>query len=52
MSDLFYVFGIALTVMAVVVARSSACAWRASRRARSMIGGLALMTFLVVGSAA
>jgi len=51
MSELFYVFGIALTVMAVVVAfvgmRMDSFPSRGV-----MIGGLALMTFLVVGSAA
>ena len=51
MSDLFYVFGIALTVMAVVLAfvgmRMDSFPSRPV-----MIGGLALMTFLVVGSAA
>ena len=51
MSDLFYVFGLALTVMAVVIAfvgmRMDSFPSRPV-----MIGGLALMTFLVVGSAA
>jgi plastocyanin len=51
MSDLFYVFGLALTVMAVVIAfvgmRMDSFPSRGV-----MIGGLALMTFLVVGSAA
>jgi plastocyanin len=51
MSDLFYVFGIALTVMAVVIAfvgmRMDGFPSRPV-----MIGGLALMSFLVVGSAA
>lgn len=51
MSDLFYVFGLALTVMAVVVAfvgmRMDSFPSRPV-----MIGTLALMTFLVVGSAA
>ena len=51
MSDLFYVFGIALTVMAVVIAfvgmRMDSFPSRPA-----MVGGLALMAFLVVGSAA
>ena len=51
MSDLFYVFGLALTVMAVVIAfvgmRMDSFPSRPV-----MIGGLAFMTFLVVGSAA
>ncbi len=51
MSDLFYVFGIALTVMALVLAfggmRSDGFPSRPV-----LIGGLALMAFLVVGSAA
>lgn len=51
MSDLFYVFGAALTLMAVVIAfvgmRKDSFPSRPV-----MIGGLALMSFLVVGSAA
>jgi len=51
MSDLFFVFGIALTVMAVVVAFVGMRMESFPSRP-AMIGGLALMTFLVVGSAA
>jgi plastocyanin len=51
MSDLFYVFGIALTVMALVVAFVGMRVESFPSRP-VMIGGLALMAFLVVGSAA
>jgi plastocyanin len=51
MSDLFYVFGIALTVMAVVVAFVGMRMQKFPSRP-VMIGTIALMTFLVVGSAA
>lgn len=52
MSDLFYVFGIGLTAMAVVLAFVG---MRMEDRFPSrsvMVGGLALLTFLVIGSAA
>ncbi len=51
MSELFYVFGIALTVMALVVAFGGMRMENFPSRP-VMIGGLALMAFLVVGSAA
>jgi plastocyanin len=51
MSDLFYIFGIALTVMALVVAFVGMRVESFPSRP-VMIGGLALMAFLVVGSAA
>ena len=51
MSDLFFVFGIALTVMALVVAFVGMRVEGFPSRP-VMIGGLALMAFLVVGSAA
>jgi len=51
MSDLFFVFGIALTVMAVIVAVVGMRVESFPSRP-VMIGGLALMIFLVVGSAA
>jgi len=51
MSDLFYVFGIALTVMALVVAFVGMRVESFPSRP-VMIGGLALMSFLVIGSAA
>lgn len=51
MSDLFYVFGIALTVMALVVAFVGMRVESFPSRP-VMVGGLALMAFLVVGSAA
>ena len=51
MSDLFYVFGIALTVVAVVVAFVGLRVESFPSRP-VMIGGLALFAFLVVGSAA
>ena len=52
MSELFYVFGIALTVMAVVVAFVGLRKEESFPSRPVMIGGIALMTFLVVGSAA
>ena len=51
MSDLFYIFGIGLTVMALVVAFAGIRMEGFPSRP-VFIGGLALMTFLVVGSAA
>lgn len=51
MSDLFYVFGIALTVLALVVAFGGMRIEGFPSR-RMMIGGLGLMSFLVVGTAA
>jgi len=51
MNDLFYVFGIALTVMAVVLAFVGMRVENFPSRG-AMIGGLVLMAFLVVGSAA
>src|SRR5688500_11160320 len=51
MSDLFFVFGIALTVMAVIVAFVGMRMDKFPSRP-IMVGTLALMAFLVVGSAA
>ena len=51
MSDVFYVFGIALTVMAVVIAFVGLRVESFPSRP-VFVGGLALMAFLVVGSAA
>ena len=51
MNDLFYVFGIALTVMAVVVAFVG-MRMEGFPSKPVMIGTLGLMAFLVVGSAA
>ncbi|MDQ3729915.1 MAG: plastocyanin/azurin family copper-binding protein [Actinomycetota bacterium] len=51
MSELFYVFGIGLTVMAVVLAFGGMRTEGFPSR-RLLIGGLGLMAFLVVGSAA
>jgi len=51
MSDLFYVFGGALTVMAVVLAFGGMRTEGFPSRS-FLIGGLGLMAFLVVGSAA
>jgi plastocyanin len=51
MSDLFYVFGIALTVMALIVAFAGMRIEKFPSRG-AFVGGLAAMVFLVVGSAA
>lgn len=51
MSDLFYVFGLALTAMALIVAFVGMRMEKFPSRP-AMIGTIALMTFLVVGSAA
>jgi plastocyanin len=51
MSDLFYVFGLALTAMALIVAFVGLRMEKFPSR-RAMIGVIALMSFLVVGSAA
>ena len=51
MTDLFFVFGISLTIMAVVLAFVGMRMENFPSRG-AMIGGLVFMAFLVVGSAA
>jgi plastocyanin len=51
MSDLFYVFGLALTVMALVVAFAGMRMEKFPTRG-ALLGGIGLMSFLVVGTAA